>query len=340
MSVNRWLAASSLVFALVASVASAAVRDNPTIRFNATDQKLAKAMVLRMDDGFAQVNQRQQPAWKGGFVKPLGEGVTWPGYTHKGLVVTGAAATSFARGGAYVDTNVWVLQTREMAQLYGRRLTATPVLDEIRSDYADAPASVRLVSVSHIPRFPKIAPVTIAVRVAFDVTYTDGETQRWIDDYIDLVQDRSVISLTVGAFYSERNSVRLDEIAFSKLLVERATLPKVLDFMLMGPKLEAPAGQTYVLDTVWVQLDKVLAGKNGTWMDTPPIPMLGVAPASCTATLGGVPISGSGKGGCRWQIPSTAAGKTLVVAAKVSLMGADATIKLPVPVTDAEATSG
>ena len=122
MSVNRWLVASSLVFALVAGVASAAVRDNPTIRFNATDQKIAKAIALRKDDFGIDM--------KGGFVKPLGEGVVWPGYTRKGLVVTGAAATSFASGGMYVDTNVWMLQTREMARLEGKRMTATPVIEE------------------------------------------------------------------------------------------------------------------------------------------------------------------------------------------------------------------
>ena len=140
--------------------------------------------------------------------------------------------------------------------------------------------------------------------------------------------------------YSDRVAARADAIEIAKLLAERATLPKVLDFTLMGSKMEPHAGQAYVLDEVWVQLDKLLAGKNGTWLDTPPIPMLGVAPASCTATLGGVPISGAGKGGCRWQLPGTAAGKSLVVSAKVSLMGAEDTITLPLPVVGADVTSG
>ena len=334
MSVNRWLAASSLVFALVAGVASAAVRDNPTVRINATDQKLAKATVLRKDDLVA--------GWKGGFVKPLGEAVAWPGYTHKGLVVTGAAATSLEKGGSYVDTNVWVLQTREMAQLDGRRMTATPVLDEIRSVYEDVPASVRLVSVSHIAGFPKVAPVTIAVRAVLDVTYKAGETRRYIDDYIDLVKDRSAIGLNLTTLYAARDNARANEIAFAKLLVERATLPKVVGVSVMGDHLEAQAGQVYVLDAVNVKLDKVLAGKGGTWMDnTGPISMgLDVAPLSCTATLGGIPISGTGKAGCSWQIPSTAAGKSLVVTARVALMGAEHTFTLPVPVVSTAATSG
>jgi hypothetical protein len=326
------LAVSSLVLALAVGIASAAVRDNPTIRFDATDQKIARAIVLRKDD--------LATGWKGGFVKPVVEGLSWPGYTNRGLVLTGAAATSFESPWGRVDTNVRVLQTRQMAQLDVKRMKAIPVLEEVRSYYDDAPAALRLVSVSRIAGFPRVATSTSAVRAIYDYTFKDGETQRQMDDYIDLVQDRSEISLVVSMAYSERNVNRAAEIGLARGLAQRATLPKVLDFTVMGPKLAAHAGQAYVLDEVFVQLDKVLAGKNGTWLDTPPIPMLGVAPASCTATLGGVAISGSGKGGCRWQIPTTAAGKTLVVAAKVSLMGADATIKLPVPVTDAEATSG
>ena len=79
-----------------------------------------------------------------------------------------------------------------------------------------------LVSVSRIPGFPKVAPVTIAVRAVVDVTYKDGETQRQIDDYIDLVQDRSMIAFNGHTGYSDRVAARADAIEIAKLLAERA----------------------------------------------------------------------------------------------------------------------
>jgi hypothetical protein len=50
---------------------------------------------------------------------------------------------------------------------------------------------------------------------------------------------------------------------------------------------------------------------------------------TCTATLAGQPIAGSGKGGCHWQLPAEASRKQLLVTAQLTLLGAHTTITVP-----------
>jgi hypothetical protein len=322
MSRIRRLVASSLVLALATGIATAAVPD--TFRLTATDQKIARAVVLRKAD-------LADPAWKGGLVKPVLKSRSVPGDTLPEVVVTGAAASSFESYLGLVDTTVWVLRTTQMVQLDRQRLASVPALESVRSNYKDAPPALRLVSVRWIAGFPRVAPYTRAVRVVLDLTLK-GKTMRMIEDWINLFKDRAEISLSVIADYRERNAVKAAEIKLAKLLVARATPPKVLGYTL---ELEQPlvlkAGSSYTFGRgLRLRLDKIL-GSGDTWVDNTGPAWVGLAPQSlsCTATLGGEPIAGTGKGGCRWQIPVTAAGQRFVVVAKAMLMGAQTTIDVP-----------
>jgi hypothetical protein len=53
---------------------------------------------------------------------------------------------------------------------------------------------------------------------------------------------------------------------------------------------------------------------------------------TCNATLNGAELTGTGKGGCRWQLPADSKGEHLLVTAQVTLGEGGTTIRLPLTV--------
>jgi hypothetical protein len=317
-------AASLLLLTVTVSVAGAAMRDNPQLHLIAADQMLARAVVLQKAD----LPKLPNP-WKGGALKANVTGETCPNYKESDLVVTGAASTNFQSGNAIdVASDIWVLQTAGMAQLDSQRQPSTAVeLKCVRSSYAGEDTSkFRLVSASRLA-FPHVAPYTDAVRVVYDWT-TDGQTTRLIHDYVSLAKDRVEINLFVGTAYSVRNGAKALEASIARLLVSRATPPKIIGYSLPSESFSATPGGSYTFGGLMLKLDKV----NGM-TNTGPI-SVGLPPEtlSCTATIGGAPVVGTGKGGCHWQIPSSASGKQLIVLAHVTLMRADTTLRIPIDI--------
>jgi hypothetical protein len=264
-------------------------------------------------------------SWKGDLVKPDLEGFSCPGYTQSDLVVTGAASSQFGSG--QVQTTVWVMKTAEMVRLDEKRLSPIE-LQCTRRGYEEAASAsagaIRLVSVSRLTGFPRVAPYTRATRVVYDQK-ADGQTTRLFDDLIDLSRGRIEVGLSLTAPYADRGAVKRFEVALAKLLAGRATPPKIIGFLIpANALLGAKSGRTYTFGGIRLKLDKLDGIDNTGVIST----LLAPDTLACEATLVGQPLRGTGKGGCRWQLPDTAKGKQLVVVATVTLQGATAKHKV------------
>jgi len=308
------------MLALGAGLAAAALRDNPQLRLTGPDQQLARSILLEKDD-----LPRVSATWKGGIVKPTVEGDSCGGAKNSDLVLTGAASSSFTSANGTIDSDVWVLQTEQMVRLDDQRQPPAAVeVRCLRGSYSGS-KSYTVASVSRLP-LPRLGEYTDAYRVVLDYPGAKkGETTRVVDDYIDVNVGRVEASLFVEFAYPDRNEVKPIELELAKLLLARSTPPKIIGYQLVGAN-SPTAGSGYTFGPgLSLRPDKV-HGRDNTgpvYLTRPPDSI------TCTATLAGQPIAGSGKGGCQWQLPADAAGKPLVVTAQLTLLGAHTTITVP-----------
>lgn len=312
--------AAALAAGVTAAAATGASPYNPQKQITSADQNLARSIVIVKSD--------LGKPWKGGYIKPTYEGDDCVGAKQSDLVLTGSASTDFKRSGGEVSSDVWVLQTPQMVQLDRQRQPGASVeAGCLRQLYTPGP-SYRIESVKRLP-FPHLGSYTDPWRVTFFYPNAGpSEQSRSVDDYVDISIGRIEISLYVSAPWSERDNARTAEIALGKLLVARATPPRILKYTLPLPSLSPVAGKDYALRGILLKPDRV-HGEDNTGMVGVLVPPDTV---TCTATLEGAELTGTGKGGCRWQLPADSNGEHLLVVAEVTLGDGGMTIRLPLTV--------
>jgi hypothetical protein len=224
-----------------------------------------------------------------------------------------------------IDSDVWVLQTEQMVRLDDQRQPANAVeLRCLRDSYSGS-KTYTVTSVSRLP-FPRLGEYSDAYRVLLNYpSANNGKGAKVADDYIDVNVGRVEASLFVEFAYEDRNAVKPVELELAKLLLARSKPPKIIGYQLVGANVPTAGGGFTFEQGLSLRPDNV-RGKDNTgpvYLSRPPDTM------SCSATLAGEPIPGSGKSGCNWQLPADAAGKTFVVTAQVTLTGAHATITVP-----------
>jgi hypothetical protein len=212
--------AAALALLSSSSVAAVAARDGPKFRLDAGDQKLARSLVPSKSD--------MESGWKGGLVK-LGKAdiapLPCPGYTESGLVFTGLAESHLDfQGAIIVDTDAFVLETKEMVELDTRRLPPTRELPCLKALFESGfTHGERIVSVSRLPE-PHGSWSARGYRVVYDWPH-QGRTYRETDDLIFLAEDRFEFTVDLSFLYSSRRDVAPVEASLVKLLLESVTAP-------------------------------------------------------------------------------------------------------------------
>lgn len=205
--------------ALTAAVAAPAER-GAKIRFNAADQAAARATVLRRSD------LGSTSGWTGGRIKPdLSPGPTCPNYHPKqsDLVLTGAAASSYRRGGLALENKVQVLRTRRMVRLdWQREVLAPGAILCLRRDLARSLGSTsKVVSFRKIP-FPSLARYTAMFRARIDVSVPGGKTAHLVLDMLLIGRSRTEISLSTLAPAAAQASLVAAERRLAQRMLGRA----------------------------------------------------------------------------------------------------------------------
>lgn len=187
--------------------------EKPQVKYNDADQATARAIVLRRSD-------LPGSGWKGGQVKPEISGGGCSTYHPKqaGLVVTGAAATEFARSGRDFNSLVQVLRTEHMVALDWKRTGIDPRIHACyRRAFVNELRSVngKLESYGRIP-FPQVAKYAREYRVVFTV-----RNVRWLSDALLIGRGRVELSTTVTAPFGEKATITKLEQTLARTLVAR-----------------------------------------------------------------------------------------------------------------------
>src|SRR5262249_725875 len=194
----------------------------------------------------------------------------------------------------------------------------------LRDSYSGS-KTYTITSVSRLP-FPRLGEYPDAYRVLLNYpSANNGKGAKAADDYINVNAGRVDASQFVEFGYEDRKHAQPDELELAKLLLARSKPPRIISYQLVSANAPSAGGSYTFGQGLSLRPDNV-DGKDNTgpvYLSRPPDTM------SCSATLAGQPIPGSGKGGCTWQLPTDAAGKPLVVTAQVTLLGAHATITVP-----------
>lgn len=191
-----------------------------TIRFNARDQRLARAAVLRKGD------LGRGAAWKGGATKvDFSDDLTCADYRPKvsDLVVTGAAKTDYSGAGLRITSQVEVLQTPRMVRLEWKRTYKHPNLFRcVRRTYARgfAREGGRFVSFRRTP-FPRLAPYSARYRVIARFKNSSARRIPMLVDQIFLGRGRQEVTLLVAAPLHDRAAAHKAEVHLAKLLLAR-----------------------------------------------------------------------------------------------------------------------
>lgn len=210
---------TALVAALAPALVHAASAEKPVVRYNAADQALAKAAVLKKADLGA--------GWKGGAKKPeIGDpSEDCPEWNPRqaDLTVTGAAESEFEfRAGALtVTSTAYVLETAEMVKLDWQRTVVAPaVVRCLRKVFTEASdEEARFVSAKRTP-FPRVG--ALASRLRAVVNYVQGETKvPVLVDFVALGKGRTEVALVVAAALRDRRAAEAFELRVARLLVSR-----------------------------------------------------------------------------------------------------------------------
>lgn len=215
------MALSAVAVLVAAGTAAVALGDDggrAKVRFNATDQAAARAVLLRRGD------LRPAGGWTGGRTKPQLDPPRCPNYRPKqsDLVVTGAAAALWRRGGAdyrAFGSEATVLRTRRMVTLDWQRSTvrAPGLLSCLRATLAKTlGANGTLLSVRRI-EIPRLAPCAAAFRVVWTAL-----GQRVMLEDIGLCRGRTEIEVTAVGPAAARQSLHAAALRLARILVRRA----------------------------------------------------------------------------------------------------------------------
>jgi hypothetical protein len=206
-------AVASVVGLALVLVQAALAADTQPIRFNASDQAAAKAVLLKAAD--------LGSGWKGGAAKPDLTPDDVCAMKRSDLVLTGAAKSEFTTPGATVSSESNVLQSPGMVATEWRRSTGNAAyMACARKQYltADEP-NVKVISFSKLA-FPKLTQYGARYRLVGDFG-KPGSSARLVADMILLGQGRTEVLLTVWAPYAERATADLAERRLAKILVSR-----------------------------------------------------------------------------------------------------------------------
>ena len=221
MSVQpRRLAAIAVatVFAAAAASAAVAAARGYTVRLNAADNAAARAATLKRSDFGSAAG------WTGGATKPdLTSDLECSTYHPdlSGIVVTGAAASSFRNDMLGFDSQIGVVQTAAMTKRDFELSQAPGVVGCLREALERSlPNSDTIVSVGRVP-FPHVATYSAAFRLVFEIA-AKGQTVRIFSDAVVIVRGRTEIVLAATAPDAAKKSVVRAEIRLARLLAARA----------------------------------------------------------------------------------------------------------------------
>jgi hypothetical protein len=307
--------ALTLALACVAT-AAATLSDHPRVAYTGYDQGFAKLITIKKAD--------LTKSWKQVPIKAGIEGDTCWGMTDTSFVLVGNQSTDFKNQTDQLESDVWIFQTPDMVAADAKQQPSAKTQEEcLRSNYG-TPKGYTIPSISPIP-IPHLGSYRDAYRVILDYPADKtGPEVKLVDDYIDVFEGRVELSLFVRGYYTQRDAVRKFDIDLARLMVERATPPKIVGFALKagaGPV----AGKRFTFGGITLKPDR-FAGLPNTGAIS-----IQVSPdtITCTATLAGQPFPGGGKDGCTFTLPADANGKSLVVMADVTLFGCERTLRIP-----------
>jgi hypothetical protein len=226
---NAWLAAGStvkrsavggmmgLVLLAATVTAPAGTGDGYKVSFTKTDQRAARAAVLRRTD------LRPTQGWSGGMTKPDLKPLTCANYHPKrsDLVVTGAAASDWSRAprlGYHSESTVF--QSARMLRLDWQRGSRAPaLLSCLRTALTRQGASN--VAATRIT-FPHIAPCTAAFRFRYKVK-SQGNV-RLMTELVGLCRGRTEIGLmaTTSAI-GQQAALSAEMVRLARRLLARST---------------------------------------------------------------------------------------------------------------------
>ena len=214
MVATKSLVASALLALLIATPALA---DDPTLRFNAADQAWARKALLRASDFAA--------GWHGGPTEPKKpSGPSCPGFNPKAsdLVVTGHANASFenTRAGVQVSIDTQVLSTAEAVRTDFARTIRPELARCLEHQFETGANNITSVTVEQLD-FPKVGTVSGAYRATISVR-TNGRTAKVLSDFVFFGRSRLEYSLNVVAPARYSPQVLPFEADMARMLVRRA----------------------------------------------------------------------------------------------------------------------
>jgi hypothetical protein len=202
-------------------VAKATRPNKPAIRFNARDQRAARAALVRRAD--------LGPRWKGGGKLRdrlnVAADAECSNYRPRvwDLVITGAASKVFTHpSGLHISSQSKVLQTPRMVRLdWKRSMEHTNTVSCLRRIIARVYArlGITFVSLNRRP-FPRLAPYSTRFRVIAKVR--SGRTAPFVVDVVVLGKGRHGLTLTVTAPLRYRATAERVEVRVAKRLLARA----------------------------------------------------------------------------------------------------------------------
>lgn len=209
--------AAGLAVAALALVAgpAATAAESPVVQYNAADQAVARALVLRLGDLGA--------GWKGGSKKP-DPAATSPCESwnprQADLVVTGAAESQFTYAGAlFLTSTSLVYRTPRMALLdWQRTVTHPDAVRCLRSSLARG-SGLRLVSFGRTS-FARLAPYATRFRAVLGPA-SGAASERVLADIVLVGRGRHTLGLMLVAPYAEQAAATTAETRLARLLVSR-----------------------------------------------------------------------------------------------------------------------
>jgi hypothetical protein len=208
--------------AAIAALVTAAVAfagGHEQIKYNAADQAAARAATLKRADLTGATG------WLGGSVRPDISAppscANYPVDLSK-YVLTGAARSSFRAATRTVESQIQVLQTKQMvAAEWKLQVTAPGALACLRSSLAKALASsgAKLVSFTKVS-FPRLTSQSIAFRLVLEAQL-QGSTIREVVEEVLVGKGRTEIELTISDLAAAQSAVAADALHYTRIIVGR-----------------------------------------------------------------------------------------------------------------------
>jgi hypothetical protein len=210
------------VLVAVAALATAAVAlagGHEQIKYNAADQAAARAATVKRADLTGATG------WLGGVVKADISAppscANYPVDLSK-YVLTGAARSQWRAGTRTVESQIEVLETKQMvAAEWKLQVTAPGALACLRTSLAKtlASAGAKLVSFTKLP-FPKLSPTVLALRLVIEGQF-QGATIREVVEEVLIAKGRTEIELTVSDLAAAQSAVAADALHYARIIVGR-----------------------------------------------------------------------------------------------------------------------